>query len=49
MGSVDERQEALALAEREQAKVKELAALGFGRVSRTTVQRMRLAYRKQGM
>ncbi|MFD7958882.1 Mu transposase C-terminal domain-containing protein [Streptomyces ardesiacus] len=37
------------LAEREQAKAKELTALGFGRVSRTTVQRMRLAYRKQGL
>ncbi|MFF2655420.1 hypothetical protein [Streptomyces sp. NPDC058045] len=37
------------LAEREQAKAVELTALGFGRVSRTTVQRMRLAYRKQGL
>ncbi|KUN01289.1 transposase [Streptomyces canus] len=37
------------LAEREQAKAAELTALGFGRVSRTTVQRMRLAYRKQGL
>lgn len=37
------------LAEREQAKAQELTALGFGRVSRTTVQRMRLAYRKQGL
>ncbi|MFF5408599.1 hypothetical protein ACFY8K_37920 [Streptomyces misionensis] len=37
------------LAEREQAKTEELTALGFGRVSRTTVQRMRLAYRKQGL
>ncbi|TPN00859.1 DDE-type integrase/transposase/recombinase [Mesorhizobium sp. B2-3-3] len=37
------------LAEREQAKAEELTALGFGRVSRTTVQRMRLAYRKQGL
>ncbi|MGP3991536.1 hypothetical protein [Streptomyces sp. 3N207] len=27
----------------------ELTALGFGRVSRVTVQRMRLTYRKQGM
>ncbi|MFK0256637.1 Mu transposase C-terminal domain-containing protein [Streptomyces sp. NPDC090445] len=36
------------LAEREQAKAEELTALG-GRVSRTTVQRMRLAYRKQGL
>ncbi|MFD3456997.1 Mu transposase C-terminal domain-containing protein [Streptomyces sp. NPDC058691] len=37
------------LAEREAAKARELTALGFGRVSRTTVQRMRLAYRKQGL
>ncbi|MEV6750520.1 Mu transposase C-terminal domain-containing protein [Streptomyces sp. NPDC051080] len=37
------------LAERERAKAEELTALGFGRVSRTTVQRMRLAYRKQGL
>ncbi|MEU9376037.1 Mu transposase C-terminal domain-containing protein [Streptomyces sp. NPDC048255] len=37
------------LAEREQAKAQELTALGFGRVSRTTVQRMRLDYRKQGL
>ncbi|MFG3206451.1 hypothetical protein [Streptomyces sp. NPDC048192] len=38
------------LAEREQAKAQELTALDFGRVSRTTVQRMRLAaYRKQGL
>ncbi|MFI2207518.1 hypothetical protein ACH47Z_44100 [Streptomyces sp. NPDC020192] len=37
------------LAEREQAKAEELTALGFGRVSRTAVQRMRLAYRKQGL
>lgn len=37
------------LAEREQAKARELTALGFGRVSRSTVQRMRLAYRKQGL
>ncbi|MDH6613874.1 hypothetical protein M2163_000982, partial [Streptomyces sp. SAI-135] len=37
------------LAERERAKAAELTALGFGRVSRTTVQRMRLAYRKQGL
>jgi len=36
-------------AEREQAKAKELTALGFGRVSHTTVQRMRLTYRKQGL
>lgn len=37
------------LAEREQAKAEELTAAGFGRISRTTVQRMRLAYRKQGL
>ncbi|MFE4632765.1 Mu transposase C-terminal domain-containing protein [Streptomyces sp. NPDC056773] len=37
------------LAEREQAKAAELTALGFAKVSRTTVQRMRLAYRKQGL
>ncbi|MEU6347172.1 transposase, partial [Streptomyces sp. NPDC046977] len=37
------------LAQREQAKAEELTALGFGRVSRTTVQRMRLDYRKQGL
>ncbi|MDT7847774.1 transposase [Streptomyces justiciae] len=37
------------LAEREHAKAQELTALGFGRVSRATVQRMRLAYRKQGL
>jgi transposase InsO family protein len=37
------------LAKREQAKAEELTALGFGKVSRTTVQRMRLAYRKQGL
>lgn len=37
------------LAEREQAKAEELTALGFAQVSRTTVQRMRLAYRKQGL
>ncbi len=37
------------LAERERAKAEELTALGFARVSRTTVQRMRLAYRKQGL
>ncbi|MGW7200846.1 hypothetical protein [Streptomyces chryseus] len=29
--------------------VEELTALGFGHVSRTTVQRMCLAYRKQGL
>ncbi|MFI7240434.1 hypothetical protein [Streptomyces cyaneofuscatus] len=37
------------LAEREQAKAEELTALGFGRISRTTVQRRRLAYRRQGL
>ncbi|WP_406224239.1 Mu transposase C-terminal domain-containing protein [Streptomyces canus] len=41
--------ERFTLAEREQAKAEELTALGFGRISRTTVQRMRLAYRKQGV
>lgn len=37
------------LAQREAAKAKELAALGFARVTPTTVQRMRHAYRKQGL
>lgn len=37
------------LAQREEAKAVELTAIGFGPVSRTTVQRMRLAYRKQGL
>ncbi|WP_435179138.1 hypothetical protein [Actinacidiphila sp. bgisy145] len=37
------------LTKREQAKAEELTALGFGKVPRTTVQRMRLAYRKHGM
>jgi transposase InsO family protein len=37
------------LAQREKAKAAELTAIGFGPVSRTTVQRMRLAYRKQGL
>ena len=37
------------LAEREEAKARELAALGWTRVSRTTVQRMRLVYRRQGL
>ncbi|MEW2489324.1 Mu transposase C-terminal domain-containing protein [Streptomyces sp. NPDC048411] len=37
------------LAQREEAKAAELTAIGFGPVSRTTVQRMRLAYRKQGL
>ncbi|MFD8025350.1 hypothetical protein ACFV6G_33670 [Streptomyces lavendulae] len=35
------------LAVREQAKAEELTAIGFGRVSRTTVQRMRLDYRSR--
>ncbi|WP_405680192.1 transposase [Streptomyces sp. NBC_01238] len=37
------------LAQREEAKAAELTAIGFGAVSRTTVQRMRLAYRKHGL
>ncbi|MFD0441402.1 hypothetical protein ACFQ10_00070 [Streptomyces indonesiensis] len=37
------------LAEREGAKARELTALGWARVSRTTVQRMRLVYRRQGL
>ncbi|MFJ7046836.1 Mu transposase C-terminal domain-containing protein [Streptomyces sp. NPDC101112] len=37
------------LAQRDAAKAKELTALGFPRVTRTTVERMRLAYRKQGL
>ncbi|MFC4959750.1 transposase [Streptomyces mauvecolor] len=37
------------LAQREAAKAKEMTALGFTRVSRLTVQKMRLAYRKQGL
>ncbi|WP_404871090.1 Mu transposase C-terminal domain-containing protein (plasmid) [Kitasatospora griseola] len=37
------------LAERERAKAEELTALGFGKVSRSTVQKMRLDYRKQGL
>ncbi|MFF0767018.1 hypothetical protein ACFYWH_44715 [Streptomyces sp. NPDC003737] len=37
------------LAERERAKAEELTVTGFGRISRTTVQRMRLAYRRQGL
>ncbi|MFI6588590.1 TnsA-like heteromeric transposase endonuclease subunit [Embleya sp. NPDC050493] len=36
-------------AEREWAKARELTALGFGRVSWTTVQRMRGRYRRQGL
>ncbi|MFF1284500.1 transposase [Streptomyces sp. NPDC058299] len=41
--------ERFTLAQREAAKAAELTAIGFGPVSRTTVQRMRLAYRKQGL
>nr|WP_241267623.1 Mu transposase C-terminal domain-containing protein [Streptomyces scabichelini] len=37
------------LAEREHTKAKELAALGWTKVSRPTVQRMRLAYQRQGL
>ncbi|NXY99065.1 transposase, partial [Streptomyces sp. BR123] len=37
------------LAQREQAKAEELTALGFADVARTTVQRMRLSYRAQGL
>ncbi|MFG2918991.1 transposase [Kitasatospora sp. NPDC048298] len=37
------------LAQRERAKAEELTALGFGRISRSTVQKMRLDYRKQGL
>ncbi|USC45227.1 Mu transposase C-terminal domain-containing protein [Streptomyces filamentosus] len=37
------------LAQRDAAKAKELAALGFARVTRTTVERMRHVYRKQGL
>ncbi|MFF7459390.1 Mu transposase C-terminal domain-containing protein [Kitasatospora sp. NPDC008115] len=37
------------LAQRELAKAQELTALGFGSVARTTVQRMRLEYRKKGL
>ncbi|WP_432158871.1 transposase [Streptomyces sp. bgisy153] len=37
------------LAEREHAKAQELAGLGWARVSRTTVQRMRLVYGRQGL
>ncbi len=36
------------LAQRDEAKAREMTALGFTRVTRTTVQRMRLAYRKHG-
>ncbi|WP_338059098.1 hypothetical protein [Streptomyces olivoreticuli] len=37
------------LAQREETKAKEMTALGFTRVTRLTVQKMRLAYRKQGL
>ncbi|MFB7919572.1 hypothetical protein [Streptomyces sp. NPDC056061] len=37
------------LAQREAAKAKEMTALGFTRVTSATVQRMRHAYRKQGL
>ncbi|MFF9788917.1 transposase [Streptomyces nigrescens] len=37
------------MAQRDAAKAKELTALGFPRVTRTTVERMRLSYRKQGL
>ncbi|WP_329212963.1 Mu transposase C-terminal domain-containing protein [Streptomyces sp. NBC_01485] len=37
------------LAEREEVKARELAALGWARASRTTVQRMRLVYQRQGL
>ncbi|WP_456113445.1 transposase [Streptomyces niger] len=37
------------LAQRDAAKAREMTALGFARVTRTTVERMRHAYRKQGL
>nr|WP_223187265.1 DDE-type integrase/transposase/recombinase [Streptomyces sp. CBMA29] len=37
------------LAQRDEAKAREMTALGFTRVTRTTVERMRHAYRKQGL
>jgi transposase InsO family protein len=37
------------LAQRDTAKAQELATLGFARVTRTTVERMRHSYRKQGL
>ncbi|MEW2435991.1 hypothetical protein AB0952_17830 [Streptomyces caniferus] len=40
---------AFTLAEREHAKARELAGLGWTKVSRPTVQRMRLAYQRQGL
>ncbi len=36
-------------AQRDAAKARELMALGFPRVTRTTVKRIRLAYRRQGL
>ncbi|MFE0385942.1 Mu transposase C-terminal domain-containing protein [Streptomyces bungoensis] len=41
--------QAFTLAQREAAKARELAGLGWARVSRTTVQRMRLVYGRQGL
>ncbi|MFF7098363.1 hypothetical protein ACFY9A_39245 [Streptomyces rubradiris] len=41
--------QAFTLAEREAAKARELAGLGWARVSRATVQRMRLVYGRQGL
>ncbi|GGT02885.1 Mu transposase C-terminal domain-containing protein [Streptomyces cinerochromogenes] len=40
---------AFTLAEREAAKAQELTGLGWARVSRATVQRMRLVYGRQGL
>ncbi|MFD9394891.1 transposase [Streptomyces sp. NPDC060000] len=37
------------LAQREAAKAREMTTLGFGAVAPTTVQRMRLVFRKQGL
>ncbi|WP_020550095.1 DDE-type integrase/transposase/recombinase [Embleya scabrispora] len=37
------------LAQRDAAKAREMSALGFGPVTRTTVERMRHAYRRQGL
>ncbi|MBI0298949.1 Mu transposase C-terminal domain-containing protein [Streptomyces sp. PRKS01-29] len=41
--------QARTLAEREAAKARELTGLGWARVSRSTVQRMRLVYGRQGL
>ncbi|MFE2463645.1 Mu transposase C-terminal domain-containing protein [Streptomyces sp. NPDC059402] len=41
--------QAFTLAQREASKARELAGLGWARVSRTTVQRMRLVYGRQGL